>query len=197
MAKTTNIGRRGKAWTVAIRVNGSKVFRSFPNRDAAEVFLEQVKAERRAGIYRPPVKATFRDAAEAWYVHGSTIGGKRGPWKPTTKRDYRSVLDAHLIPEFGELQLGEVTAARIEQWQGSSIHLPCRRSWVRVPSSASIRASPQAGFSVGEAGRTSSGSCLTSALNVLVIEPGHAEVVLGTPAGEAPGMEVKLVNDVR
>lgn len=117
MAKHTNIRRRGNAHVVNIRVNSAKVWRSFPTRDAAEVFLEQIRAERRAGTYRAPVKATFQQAAEAWHEHGVNEGGIRGPWKATTRRDYRSVLDAHLLPAFGHLQLAEVTAARIESWR--------------------------------------------------------------------------------
>jgi hypothetical protein len=47
MARQTNIRRRGNAWVVNLRVNGEKVWRSFPTRDAAELFLERIRAERR------------------------------------------------------------------------------------------------------------------------------------------------------
>lgn len=117
MAKQTNVRRRGDAWVVNIRVNGEKVWRSFPNRDAAELFLERIRSERRNGTYRAPVKATFREAAEAWHEHGVAEGGKRGPWKATTRSDYRSVLNAHLLPAFADLQLAEVTAERITAWR--------------------------------------------------------------------------------
>jgi hypothetical protein len=45
MAKQTNIRRRGASWIVNIRVNGAKVWQSFPTRDATEVFVEQIKAQ--------------------------------------------------------------------------------------------------------------------------------------------------------
>jgi hypothetical protein len=51
MAKQTNIRRRRRSWVVNIRVNGEKVWQSFPTRDAAELFLERVRAERRTGTY--------------------------------------------------------------------------------------------------------------------------------------------------
>ncbi len=117
MAKQTNIRRRGNAWVVVIRIDGRQVWASFPTRDAAEVHLEQLRAERRNGTYRAPVKVSFRAAAEAWHEHGVAEGGTRGPWKATTRRDYRSVLDAHLYPAFGHLQLAEVTAERITAWR--------------------------------------------------------------------------------
>lgn len=117
MARQTNIRRRGNAFVVNIRVNGEKVWRSFSTRDAAEVFIEQIRSERRAGTYRAPVKATFEQTAEAWHEHGVLEGGRHGPWKATTRRDYRSVLDAHLLPAFGHLQLAEVNSARIESWR--------------------------------------------------------------------------------
>lgn len=117
MARQTNIRRRGNAWVVNVRVNGEKVWRSFPTRDAAELFLERIRAERRNGTYRAPVKVTFRVAAEAWHEHGVGEGGRRGPWKATTRGDYRSVLDVHLLPAFGDLQLADVTADRITAWR--------------------------------------------------------------------------------
>lgn len=64
-----HIRRRGNSWTVNLRVNDDKVWESFADRDygskaaahdKAEVFLDQIKAERRNGTYRAPVKVTFR-----------------------------------------------------------------------------------------------------------------------------------------
>lgn len=116
MAKTTNIRKRGNSYVVNLRVNGQKVWKSFTSEDEAEVFLAQTRAARRAKTYQPPAKATFRQAAENWYEHGSTQGGKRGPWKTSTRTGYRSALDVHLLPEFGERQLGEISDRTVEEW---------------------------------------------------------------------------------
>jgi len=37
--------------------------------------------------------------------------------KPSTLRDYRSVLRAHILPEFGDSAPEDVTAAHVERWQ--------------------------------------------------------------------------------
>lgn len=64
--------------------------------------------------------ATFRDIAEDWYAHGKATRG----WKPSTQRDYRSALDAHLLPAFNDKPLREITTATIEAWRNKRIADP-------------------------------------------------------------------------
>jgi hypothetical protein len=46
--------------------------------------------------------------------------------KPSTLRDYRSNLEAHLLPAFGTQQLEAVTPAAIEAWRASLTGLSAR-----------------------------------------------------------------------
>jgi integrase-like protein len=39
--------------------------------------------------------------------------------KPSTLRDYRSNLEAHLLPAFGSVRLEEIAAPEIDRWRGS------------------------------------------------------------------------------
>ena len=39
--------------------------------------------------------------------------------KPSTIRDYRSVLNAHLLPAFGDRELESITVEEIEAWRGT------------------------------------------------------------------------------
>lgn len=39
--------------------------------------------------------------------------------KPSTIRDYRSALNAHLLPAFGDRQLESITVDEIEAWRGT------------------------------------------------------------------------------
>jgi len=55
---------------------------------------------------------TFGDVAEDWLRHGER---KRG-LKRSTLYDYRRVLDAYLLPAFGDVELQNLTAAMIERW---------------------------------------------------------------------------------
>jgi hypothetical protein len=47
--------------------------------------------------------------------HGRYIEQDRGR-KPSTRRGYRSTIDVHLLPVFGELPIGSVSANVIERW---------------------------------------------------------------------------------
>jgi Phage integrase, N-terminal SAM-like domain len=57
--------------------------------------------------------ATFKDAAERWF----TSRDQEVQWKPSTRRDYRSALDRHLLPAFGDRPVGAVDTAAIESWR--------------------------------------------------------------------------------
>jgi integrase len=56
---------------------------------------------------------TFAVAAERWFEHGQAERG----WSAATIRDYRSALNKHLLPGFGELELERVTTRGIEAWR--------------------------------------------------------------------------------
>ena len=80
----------------------------------AQAALEARLTDLRRGIGLPIRSgATFRDIAEDWYSHGKATRG----WKPSTQRDYRSALDAHLLPAFNDKPLRDITTASIEAWR--------------------------------------------------------------------------------
>jgi hypothetical protein len=56
--------------------------------------------------------ATFADAAAEYLRYIEQDRGR----KPSTLRGYRSAIDAHLLPAFGELPVESVTTTVIEQW---------------------------------------------------------------------------------
>jgi integrase len=114
MAK--HIFRRGRSWVVRINVSGAPQFRSFRTRDEATLHLARLLGQRARGeTPARRIDVTFREAAEEWYRAGVS---KRGTeWKPSTKRDYRSALDAHLLPAFADVRLDRLTAAVITAWR--------------------------------------------------------------------------------
>jgi integrase len=59
--------------------------------------------------------ATFADAAAEFLRYAERDRG----CKPSTLRDYRSNLNAHLLPAFGPMRLEEITPAAIDQWRAS------------------------------------------------------------------------------
>lgn len=81
----------------------------------AEVWLQDLLAQARKGTL-PGIRsggATFAEAAEEWLRF---IAQDRER-KPSTIRDYRSALNAHLLPAFGERQLESITVEEIEAWR--------------------------------------------------------------------------------
>jgi hypothetical protein len=65
--------------------------------------------------------ATFADAATEYVGY---IGEDRVR-KASTVEDYRSIINTHLLPAFGELRLGEVSVEEVEAFQsrlGQRVH---------------------------------------------------------------------------
>jgi integrase len=114
MARRSNIRQRGRSWEAFLRVNGKQVSKTCRTRDEAELWLAR-QLERRAHGREPErqVRVTFKEAAEAWYRDR----GQEKNWSPSTRRDYRSALDVHLLPAFEDVQLSKMTPGRIEAWR--------------------------------------------------------------------------------
>jgi hypothetical protein len=85
----------------------------------AEDWLRDTLDEARRGTLVGMVRtgATFEDAAAEFIrycEHDRAL-------KPSTLRGYRSVIDAYLVPEFGERRLEAITSAEVEAWRASLI----------------------------------------------------------------------------
>ncbi len=75
--------------------------------------LVQVRRGELAGLVESDV--TFREAAEEWLRFIKEDRGR----KPSTLVDYRSALNARLLPAFGDRTLESITADEIERWRRS------------------------------------------------------------------------------
>lgn len=62
-------------------------------------------------------RVTFKDAANEWLRHGEVERGI----KPSTYRDYKSAVNRHLIPAFGDMKIEDVTAKTIERWRARQV----------------------------------------------------------------------------
>ncbi|HET9719262.1 MAG TPA: site-specific integrase [Solirubrobacteraceae bacterium] len=80
----------------------------------AEEWLRDVLHEARRGTLAAQVRtgATFADAAAEYLRYVEQDRGR----KPSTVRGYRSALQAHLLPAFGDLPVEAVTIEVIERW---------------------------------------------------------------------------------
>jgi len=81
----------------------------------AEDWLRDVIDQARRGTLPGMTRtgATFADAAVEFLRHAEHDRDV----KPSTLRDYRSTINAHLLPPFGDLRLEDITTDVIEHWR--------------------------------------------------------------------------------
>lgn len=84
-------------------------------RRSAQELLDEILAQARAGTLPGMVRtgATFAMAAEEW-LRFVEVDRQR---KRSTVRGYRSILQAHLLPTFGDRPLEAIDAGEIERWR--------------------------------------------------------------------------------
>ncbi|MGH2865061.1 MAG: tyrosine-type recombinase/integrase, partial [Solirubrobacteraceae bacterium] len=101
--------RLGTAWTG----KGTPPAGFLRERDA-QALLDAILVDARRGQLRQErTGLTFADVAEEWFQRGRL----QRDWSASTQVDYRSVLDAHLLPEFGASRIEMIGAEEIERWR--------------------------------------------------------------------------------
>ena len=118
----------GPAWTERGRPPAGYVTKRL-----AEAWLRDVLDQARRGSLPGMVRtgATFADAAAEFLRYAAD----ERDCKPSTLRDYRSIVEAHLVPRFGGERIEDITAAMIEEWRASfGPHLAARtkNKWLVV-----------------------------------------------------------------
>lgn len=94
--------RLGPAWTA----KGPPTPGLLRQRDA-QALLDELLVEARRGVRRQErTGVTFADVAEEWFERGRF----ERDWSASTQVDYRSVLDAHLLKEFGTERIETITS---------------------------------------------------------------------------------------
>jgi integrase len=82
----------------------------------AQVLLDAILVDARRGQLRQErTGLTFADVAEEWFQRGSF----ERDWSASTQVDYRSVLDAHLLGEFGSSRIETIGTEEIEHWRNA------------------------------------------------------------------------------
>jgi integrase len=80
----------------------------------AQALLDALLVDARRGQLRQEhTGVTFADVAEEWFERGRF----ERDWSASTRVDYRSVLDAHLLPEFGARRIEVISTEQIERWR--------------------------------------------------------------------------------
>jgi integrase len=109
----------GPAWT-----DRGRPAAGYYTKRLAEDALREVLHEARRGTLPGTIRsgATFADAAAEYLRYCEHDRG----CKPSTLRDYRSNLRAHLLPAFGGRPLEAITPEAIDAWRGSLTGLSSR-----------------------------------------------------------------------
>ena len=104
----------GPAWTERARPPAG-----YLTKRTAEAWLVDVLTQARQGTLPGLVRtgATFADAAAEWLRYVEEERGR----KASTLADYRSVVNAHLLPAFGKERLERMDAEMIGSWLSAQL----------------------------------------------------------------------------
>ena len=120
--------KRGPQWYVKYRAGDKQVQKrlgpawpdsghppsGYYTKKTAQAALEEILTDARRSTL-PGVTgggATVREAAEEWLRHSEWERGV----KASTLSEYRSVVDAHIVPRFGDQSIETVAAREVEAW---------------------------------------------------------------------------------
>lgn len=123
-------GKRGSVWYAKYRLpDGRQVQKKLGpaaegkgrpkegslTKATAKAKLDEILTDARRGTLAGMVRtgATVKDAAEEWLRHAE----HERAVKPSTLREYRSVVRMHVLPTFGDRRVEQVTTAEVERWR--------------------------------------------------------------------------------
>ena len=92
---------------------------AFPTKTDAERVIVNATADQTRGAWVDPRagRMTFAEYAADWLAQRSTI-------RPRTRELYESQLRKHLVPTFGDIELGAITTATVRQWHARHTSTP-------------------------------------------------------------------------
>ena len=96
---------------------GKRYAKTFPPKTSekdVDIWLSVQRADIARGDWTDPDAGSevFRDYAEDWLARGE----RQNRIRPSTADKYRSLLDHHLLPTFGNLHLRKITPRLVHEW---------------------------------------------------------------------------------
>jgi integrase len=91
--------------------DGRERARTFTRKVDAERFLIGVEDSKLRGAYVDPAAGRIgvADWAERWYAATAAL-------RPSTRKDYRVLLDNQVLPAFGQVRLSDIDALAVREW---------------------------------------------------------------------------------
>jgi integrase len=106
-------GRGRPRWRARYRdPSGRERSKSFARKVDAERFLVAIEDAKLRGAYVDPAagRIGFGQWAERWYATTAHL-------KPSTRRDYRMLLDHQVLPAFGDWALASIDTLAVKEWR--------------------------------------------------------------------------------
>jgi integrase len=108
--------KKGRKYYCIWRVNGKQKWKAFDKRKEAERYLATVVKATHDGIYQDVQPLAMVAVFNRWLDGSLMLRVKQGLLKPSTAKSYRSMLDSHLRPAFGEYRSDRLTHAVVNDW---------------------------------------------------------------------------------
>lgn len=109
--RQSNIRQRGNSWVVHYRRDGQQFWRSFKSKEEAELELARAMVRKAQDQPEPSAqRMTVAAHAAEW------LEKKRGRVGEQTLVNYTSVLDVHILPTLGHLEVRRVTAKVLDDF---------------------------------------------------------------------------------
>jgi integrase len=151
-----------EAWVYSKR-DGRKIRKTFHNQAEAKGWRADAEGAVRKRALRAPSKVTIAEAGEAWLqgAREGTIRTRAGDaFKPSTIRSYEATLRLRVLPEFGHVQLTEISridlqafverlqAQRLDPSTVSTALMPLRAIYQRAMAKGQVAVNPTTGLSL-------------------------------------------------
>lgn len=107
--------KNGKVvYDVRTRIDGRQVTRTKPTKHEARAYAATVEADKLKGIAIDPRRGqvTLEAYANQWLADRTDLAQR-------TSELYRGVLDRHILPTFGSVEIGVLTPATIRSWNST------------------------------------------------------------------------------
>ena len=126
----TRQGKNGTTYQLRFLADGRRQYLTLGSaadgwdRVKAEAELQNVLADVRRGVWKPPAPArapvidqdpTFLDFASDWFAE------RKNEWRETTQADYEWQLSHHLLPFFQHHRLSQITIAEVDRYRQGKV----------------------------------------------------------------------------
>jgi integrase len=120
---------RGRSFALRFRAYGRREYLTLGTAedgwspDRAESELQNVLADVRRGIWRPPAREPIEQRPEPTFHEFSSewLDQHQAGLRPRTREDYRWALSQHLLPFFAKHRLGQITIEEVDRYRAQQL----------------------------------------------------------------------------